>query len=301
MAHCNEIYSQVQTSIEVKNSPWHTVKKTVKKILEEDIVNYWSDRIKPLLVQGKFTSLLILENENLTWKSIIYNLPKRVLSFVVNASIDSLPSYSNLHTWGKRMTDKCIFCPTTTGTLHHILSNCPTFLNRYEWRHNNILKYMLKTFSENLQNGQVHVYADLEGHSIAGGTIPPHILTTSQRPDIVTVFDESKEIVIIELTVPFETNLEDAHRRKVDKYSSLVQDIQERGYTVSLYAVEVGVRGLLSRDNKHRFKQLLKKSASQTRPTDFFQTLSKLAILSSFTVFYARKEQSWGEVRYLEL
>ena len=143
----SEIYSQVQTSIEVQNSPWHTVKKTVKKVLEEDIVRYWSDRIKPLLVQGKFTSLLMLENENLTWKSIMYNLPKRVLSFVINASIDSLPSYTNLHTWGKRMTDKCIFCPNTTGTLHHILSNCPTFLNRYEWRHNNILRYMFKIFN----------------------------------------------------------------------------------------------------------------------------------------------------------
>ena len=151
------IYSQVQTSIEVQNSPWNTVKKTVKKVLEEDIVRYWSDRIKPLLVQGKFTSLLMLENENLTWKSIMYNLPKRVLSFVINASIDSLPSYTNLHTWGKRMTDKCIFCPNTTGTLHHILSNCPTFLNRYEWRHNNILRYMFKIFKENLPNSQIYM------------------------------------------------------------------------------------------------------------------------------------------------
>ena len=99
---------------------------------------------------------------------------------------------------------------------------------------------MFKIFKENLPNRLI--YADLEGHSIAGGTIPPHILTTSQRPDC----EESKDIVIVELTVPFETNLEEAHRRKVDKYSSLVQDIQERGYTVSLYAVEVGVRGLLS-------------------------------------------------------
>ena len=64
------------------------------------------------------------------------------------------------------------------------------------------------------------------------------------------VSEESKDIVIVELTVPFETNLEESHRRKVDKYSSLVQDIQERDYTVSLYAVEVGVRGLLSRDNR---------------------------------------------------
>ena len=123
---------------------------------------------------------------------------------------------------------------------------------------------MFKIFNENLPNSQI--YADLEGHSIAGGTIPPHILTTSQRPDIVIVLEESKEIVIVELTVPFETNVEEAHRRKVDKYSSMVQDIQEMGYTVSLYAVEVGVRGLLSTDNKHRMKQLLKKKVRVSNP-----------------------------------
>ena len=295
----NSIYSQVESSIDVPNSPWNSVKKKIKHVLEDDVVRYWSDRVEPLLVQGRFTSLLILENENLTWKSTMYNLPRRVLSFVVNACIDSLPSYTNLHTWGKRLTDKCLFCPNTTGTLHHILSNCPTFLNRYEWRHNNILRYMFKTFKENLTNGQI--YTDLEGYSIAGGTIPPHILTTSQRPDLVIINEESKELTMVELTIPFETNLEAAHSRKVEKYNCLVHDIQEKGYTVSFYAVEVGVRGLVNRDNKQRIKQILKQSNSQIRPTEVFQTVSKCAILSSFTIFYARKEQSWGEVRHIDI
>ena len=295
---CKVTHSKVETLIDVQTSSWQTVKKTVKHVIEEDIVKYWSDRITPLLVQGKFTSLLLLENENLTWKSIIYNLPKRVLSFIVNACIDSLPSYTNLHTWGKRLSDKCIFCPGTTGTLHHILSNCPIFLDRYEWRHNNILRYMHKTFFENMVNG--NMYSDLEGHSVAGGTIPPHILTTNLRPDLVIVREEDKQISIIELTVPFETNVENAHQRKVEKYSSLVRDIQDNGYTVSFYAIEIGVRGLVDRNNKRHLKRILKTCNSNIRPNEFFQTLSKLAILSSFTIFYSRKERAWGEVRHLD-
>ena len=158
---------------------------------------------------------------------------------------------------------------------------------------------MFKTFKENLTNGQM--YTDLEGYSIAGGTIPPHILTTSQRPDLVIINEESKELTMVELTIPFETNLEAAHNRKVEKYNCLVHDIQEKGYTVSFYAVEVGVRGLVNRDNKQRIKQILKQSNSQIRPTEVFQTVSKCAILSSFTIFYARKEQSWGEVRHIDI
>ena len=140
---------------------------------------------------------------------------------------------------------------------------------------------MFKIFKENLPNSQI--YADM-----------PHILTTSQRPDIVIVLEESKDIVIVELTVPFETNLEESHRRKVDKYSSLVQDIQERGYTVSLYAVEVGVRGLRSRDNKHRMKQLLKKSASQIRLTDFFPDSLKTRYPLVPSRFFMREKNSHG-------
>ena len=158
---------------------------------------------------------------------------------------------------------------------------------------------MYKTFKENLLNGDI--YVDLEGSSIAGGTIPPHILTTNQRPDLVIINEESLELTIVELTVPFETNLDDAHTRKTDKYSGLVQDIREKGYTVSFFAVEVGVRGLVSRDNKHRQKQILKKSGSLTRPPDLFQSLSKHAVLSSFTIFYARKQQSWGDVQHVDL
>ena len=103
---------------------------------------------------------------------------------------------------------------------------------------------------------------------------------------------------MVELTIPLETNLEAAHSRKVEKYNCLVHDIQEKGYTVSFYAVEVGVRGLVNRDNKQRIKQILKQSNSQIRPTEVFQTVSKFAILSSFTIFYARKEQSRGEVLF---
>ncbi|XP_071491331.1 uncharacterized protein [Diadema antillarum] len=269
----------------------------VKQVIEEDTVKYWTDRVAPLLVQGKFTSLLLLENENLTWKSIMYNLPKRVLSFIINACIDSLPSYTNLHTWGKRLSDKCVFCPGTTGTLHHILSNCPVFLDRYEWRHNNLLRYMYKTFLENLSNGTI--YTDLEGHSVTGGTIPPHILTTSLRPDLV-ILKEEQDITIVELTVPFEMNLKDAHQRKVEKYNSIVRDIQDKGYSVSFHAIEVGARGLIDRGNKSRLKRILRTTGSKIRPNEFFQTLSKLAILSSFSIFYARKERAWGEVRHLD-
>ena len=60
------------------------------------------------------------------------------------------------------------------------------------------------------------IYADLQGHTVNGKTVPESILPCSQIPDIVIVQD--KTVVIFELIVPFELNINNAHSRKYYKY-----------------------------------------------------------------------------------
>ena len=79
-------------------------------------------------------------------------------------------------------------------------------------------------------------------------TVPPNILTTSLRPDIVIITEESKHILILELTVPTNTidGLENARRRKQNKqeYGSLINDIVSAGhYSVTYDTIEVGTLG----------------------------------------------------------
>ena len=50
--------------------------------------------------QGDFLKLVALEGGDLTWRSIIFDLPKGVLSFLTQAAINSLPTSDNLK-WGK--------------------------------------------------------------------------------------------------------------------------------------------------------------------------------------------------------
>ena len=82
-----------------------------------------------IIVQGQFVELLSMQDEDLTWKGIIYNLPHRVLSFAVRAAIDALPTFRNLQRWGKRMNGRCVLCGNSQ-TLHHVLSGCKTMLNQ---------------------------------------------------------------------------------------------------------------------------------------------------------------------------
>ena len=53
---------------------------------------------------------------------------------------------------------------------------------------------------------------------------PVHIIQTEKRPDIVAWSDSKKSVLLIELTVPWEENREEAHERKKNRYGTLRAD-----------------------------------------------------------------------------
>ena len=62
-------------------------------------------------------------------------------------------------------------------------------------------------------------------------SMPQHILFSNQRPDL---------IILMELRVPWEENLSQAHERKPSRYDNLVAQCQARCWNWQLFAVEVG-------------------------------------------------------------
>ena len=65
------------------------------------------DHVKNLVKQGNFLKLTHTEQNDASWKSYIFNLPKGTMKFLLNASIDTLPTKVNLKQWGKISNDKC--------------------------------------------------------------------------------------------------------------------------------------------------------------------------------------------------
>ena len=59
------------------------------------------------------------------------------------------------------------------------------------------------------------------------------------RPDLVIIFP-SRKIIILELTVPFESNISDAHSHKTDRYSPFISDLKSSGYFPKFFTLEVG-------------------------------------------------------------
>ena len=146
-----------------------------------------------LQVQGPLLTIASQEKEDLLWKSSMFQLKSGTLKFMINSSIDTLPTPANLKRWKYSSSDKCKLCGNR-GTTNHILNCCNTMLNtkRYTWRHNNLINFIVDNVDKRYK-----VYSDLPGwEAPGGGTIPPNLCVTNLKPDIVIVDNEKKNLHI---------------------------------------------------------------------------------------------------------
>ena len=121
--------------------------------------------------------------------------------------------------------------------------------------YDNLLHYI----SQVLDKTKYEVYVDIPGHQPPnGGTVPPDVLVTGDRPDVVIIDRVKKTFNILELTVPYdaETNLTNAHQRKNNNYAYFLTDVTSLAPTVTPF--EVATRGYVSSPNRDRLKLLHK-------------------------------------------
>ena len=92
------------------------------------------------------------------------------------------------------------------------------------------------------------VFSDLPGHTApGGGSIPPELCVTVQKPDIVILNKHMKKIHLFELTCPLEKHIEARHTEKSNKYAHFVSDITE--YKCTVDAFEVSSKGYILPSN----------------------------------------------------
>ena len=139
------------------------------------------------------------------------------------------------------------------------------------------------------------LYSDLPGYEAPhGGTIPPDILVTNLRPDLFLVSMTKRKAIVFELTCPWDGNVEQSHTYKEGKYAPLVADLSQ-DFSVLQYSVEVSVRGQVTKDNKNRIKSFVFNCCVNPgkHAEKIGLSMSKASLLSSYSIFSARKEPSW--------
>ena len=143
----------------------------------------------------------------------VFSLPEWIFKFALNAVTDTLPHNVNLCKWKKLSSPQCQLCGETQS-LAHSLNSCQKalVLGRYSIRHDGVLKVIVDFLQCHMAAG-FQITADLPGQQY---TFPQDIVPTDLRPDIVMW--STSAIYLVELTVPFETNIVGAAERKAHRY-----------------------------------------------------------------------------------
>ena len=121
--------------------------------------------------------------------------------------------------------------------------------------------------------------------------IPESIVITDLRPDLIVVSKETKQMAIIELTVPTEDRIEIAGELKQAKYEVLISEGKKSGWRVRCWAVEVGCRGFPAVSMSRLLKDL---GVAGRERRQVIEKLGRIAEEASRSLWKASHHKSWG-------
>ncbi|KAK3708471.1 hypothetical protein RRG08_053053 [Elysia crispata] len=196
--------------------------------------------------QGQWTNWDNALQKSLTWNEIWHMEPLRI-SFLVRSVYDLLPSNAILgrYTWRHNRVLQELAAIISTAKEETTLPNTNALIFTTEggaklWhgrpvRTSNQIKCLLDGCDD------WDVSADLpewDSH-------PSIIKETRLRPDIVIHSASTQQLIMVELTVPYENRMEEAYIYKREKYMNLTKEIENAGYKAVVMSVEVGARSFV--------------------------------------------------------
>ena len=183
----------------------------------------------------------------------------------------------------ERKQSTCPLCNDKPQTLEHILSSCKTALRngRETWRHNRVLEELVKfiknymkseptistqkfvsersriyagskqtikhraVLSQNLlwSSGDWEVSADLPGWH---NNYTKIISSKGLWSDNVLLSRVNLNIIVVELSTSYESQMDQSHKYKTSKDEDLEKELEKKGYSMIMKAVETGARGFVA-------------------------------------------------------
>ena len=171
-----------------------------------------------------------------------------------------------------------------TETQLHVLANCAKYLNRFKWRHDSILKTIINKLSRSPKE-KLEIFVDCE--EIGNHRCTSDIFETL-RPDITLVIDD--KVIVIELTVCFDTNTEKSRNYKQSRYRNLREQLLIAVNNFEVIYLEFTTLGFISKNSYDPFNDLLKTlEINQDRS---ITKCMEVAIRGSYYIF-CRRNKAW--------
>jgi hypothetical protein len=226
----------------------------------------------------------------------MWNLPRDVLKFALNASIYTLPTFTNLKRWGKCASVNCHLCENAMKqTVFHVLVHCNHTMDqgRMTWRHDFVLKHItgcLKSALESLST--VEVYCNWERlQALGGGLILALVMVILDRP-----VHGWPRISLVELTCPWDTDADKDRDCEISRYAGLKEELSNQGWDCGQYMIEVGARGHISKVVKDRIWSLFRSWVPPRHRSGVAQMIkyaSWIFLVCSFSIFQACNDPVW--------
>ena len=223
------------------------------------------------------------------WQKLMERLPNNIFCFVRKALIFCLPNKSNLFRWKLVDSNECSMCKKGE-TMLHVFSNCPKYLDRYKWRHDFILKLVANKIDRSNTQNSIELYVDCEKTDYRCTSD----LFESLRPDIVVIV--GNKVIVIELTVCFETNTEKSRNYKQDRYKSLKDQLLIACEEFELIFIEFTTLGFISKQSYTPFHTFLKKLGINENRT--IVKCMETSIRATYFIF-CRRNKEWKDPELL--
>ena len=243
---------------------------------EEEKSKLVSLKMQSILFQSLTSMLSVKELE--AWGNRISLLVPSISNFARKALVRCLPTLSNLHRWGRSVSNTCPSCHLLE-TEKHVLNNCSSAANegRYTWRHNAVLRHLANSFQPLLSAAQ-KLYVDLPGFP------SPSDIFDDVRPDLILRTND--KVAVIELTCCYEQNIEKSKQYKLEKYAN-INNFSKLGENIKItyMSLEVTSLGFV---NSSGFKDFCKLSDLPANAMDVLPKLGEISLRSSYFIFCLR-------------
>ena len=231
---------------------------------------------------------LTLTSTKSIWCTVQKYMPKDIFNFTIRYLNNTLSNMSNMHMWGYSGNKLCVLCHQVQ-TLGHVVAGCNVSLadGGYTWRHDSVLQVIANSLTRFCSN----LFVDLPRFA------SPCVITGEQeRPDIVIV--QQKAVMLLELTIGFETNMELNSTRKRKKYKALV-DRLKKSYDDVVYAnISMGACGFIEKDSKKFLDIMTKLKIPKTEIQYLTKSIINVCIRTSVFIF-CRRNKEWTKPELL--
>ena len=139
------------------------------------------------------------------------------------------------------------------------------------------------------------IFSDLPNFQVNGTTIPADVMVSAgegSKPDLVILNREQRTIALLELTCSLSGSADKSHQLKLNKYTQLAIDLEEKGYKVFLVPFEVISSGHITNICKLSIQNTLRQFNIKVK-NSLFVDLAKIALVCTMSVFYAYHEKEW--------